>query len=357
MHMRWHKEGERENNNVMVHQSDGEAWNALDNFNPDFARDARNVRIGLATDGFTPFTKTAASYSCWLVFAIPYNLPLALYMKYEYMFLCLIVPSPDNPGPQLNVMMQPLIKELKQLWVGVEAYDYHKKQKFNLRAAYLWSIHDFLAYGIVSRWCIHGNLTCPICGKDTDCFRLDFRKKICYFDCHRCFLPPNHTFRLQRKDTIVRKGPPMCRTGQEIAEELNSQKISDGREVFEGYGKEHNWTHKCGLWELPYSKALILMHTIAVMHQECNIAESIVMTCMDFPDKTKDNKIAMKDMAMICHRPSLELLEHGSKPCAPVYLKPKERREVMTWMKNLKFLDGFAAGFRRVVNLKTGKLT
>jgi hypothetical protein len=26
MHMRWHKEGEHENNNVMVHPSDGEAW-------------------------------------------------------------------------------------------------------------------------------------------------------------------------------------------------------------------------------------------------------------------------------------------------------------------------------------------
>jgi hypothetical protein len=48
------------------------------------------------------------------------------------------------------VMMQPLIEELKQLWVGVEAYDCQKKKKFNLKAAYLWSIHDFLAYGIFS---------------------------------------------------------------------------------------------------------------------------------------------------------------------------------------------------------------
>jgi hypothetical protein len=40
MNMRWHKEGERENNNVMVHPSDGEAWKALDNFDPDFATDA-----------------------------------------------------------------------------------------------------------------------------------------------------------------------------------------------------------------------------------------------------------------------------------------------------------------------------
>jgi hypothetical protein len=33
-----------------------------------------------------------------------------------------------------------------------------------------------------------------------------------------------------------------------------------------------------------------------------------------------------------------------------------ERKEVMMWMKNSKFLDGFSAGFRRVVNLKTWKL-
>jgi hypothetical protein len=51
MHMRWHKEGEHENSNVMVHPSDGEAWKALDNFDPDFARDARNAHIELATDG------------------------------------------------------------------------------------------------------------------------------------------------------------------------------------------------------------------------------------------------------------------------------------------------------------------
>jgi hypothetical protein len=37
-------------------------------------------------------------------------------------------------------------------------------------------------------------------------------------------------------------------------------------------------------------------------------------------------------------------------------MKAKERKEVMTWMKNLKFLDGFAVGFKKAVNLKIGKL-
>jgi hypothetical protein len=53
-------------------------------------------------------------------------------MKFEFMFLCLIVPGSDAPGPQINVMLEPLIDELKQLWIGVEAYDCYKKQKFNL---------------------------------------------------------------------------------------------------------------------------------------------------------------------------------------------------------------------------------
>jgi hypothetical protein len=97
-HMRWHKEGVCENDQVMVHPSDSEAWKALDDFDPDFARDAWNVCIRLVMDGFTPYNTSASSYSCWPVFDIMYNLPPALCMKYEYMFLCLIIPCPDHPA-------------------------------------------------------------------------------------------------------------------------------------------------------------------------------------------------------------------------------------------------------------------
>jgi hypothetical protein len=112
-HMRWHKEGVRENDQVMVQPSDSEAWKALDDFDADFTRDARNVHIRLVTDGFSPYNMSVASYSCWPVFAIPYNLPPTLCMKYEYMFLCLIVPGPDYLGTNINVMLKPLIEELK----------------------------------------------------------------------------------------------------------------------------------------------------------------------------------------------------------------------------------------------------
>jgi hypothetical protein len=116
-------------------------------------------------------------------------------------------------------------------------------------------------------------------------------------------------------------------------------------------------THKYGLWELPYLKALILIHNIHVMHQERNVAESIIRTRMNFLEKSKDNKQARKHLAMICHRPSLHLSARGTKPQAPFCMKAKERKEVMTWMKNLKFPNGFMTGFRRAINLKTGKFT
>jgi hypothetical protein len=184
IHMWWHKDGERENKEVMVHPSDSDTWKALDNFDLEFARDVRNVHIGLATNGFTPFGENATSYSCWPVFVVPYNLPSSLCMKYEFMFLCLIVPGPDHPRPKLNVMLKPLIDELKELWNRVEAYDSYKKQKFTLWAAYLWSIHDFMAYNIFAGWSVHERLTCLICHSDTDCFYLTAGGKINYFDCY-----------------------------------------------------------------------------------------------------------------------------------------------------------------------------
>jgi hypothetical protein len=120
--MRWHKEGVRDNDDLIVHPSDGDAWKALDAFDPDFAADLRNVRIGLATDGFTPFGQMASSYSCWPIFVIPYNLPPSLCMKYKFIFLCLIILGPDYPGKKLNVMLKPLIEELKERLRGQDNF-------------------------------------------------------------------------------------------------------------------------------------------------------------------------------------------------------------------------------------------
>ena len=47
----------------MVHPADGEAWQDFDREFPDFAKDARNLRLGLATDRFNPFSKKNTKHS------------------------------------------------------------------------------------------------------------------------------------------------------------------------------------------------------------------------------------------------------------------------------------------------------
>jgi hypothetical protein len=69
------------------------------------------------------------------------------------------------------------------------------------------------------------------------------------------------------------------------------------------------------------------MHNIDVMHQERNIGESILSTCIAFVDKTKDNHKARKDLPQLCNRPSHELKSSGSKPHATFCLKPKEKKK------------------------------
>jgi hypothetical protein len=65
-HMRWHKEGKRNNEDldIMLHPADIEAWEALDHFDLEFARDPKSVRLGMSTDGFQPHSETNSLYSC-----------------------------------------------------------------------------------------------------------------------------------------------------------------------------------------------------------------------------------------------------------------------------------------------------
>jgi hypothetical protein len=50
----------------MSHPADGEAWQDFDREFPDFEKDARNLRLGLATDGFNPFRKRTQNTTCAL---------------------------------------------------------------------------------------------------------------------------------------------------------------------------------------------------------------------------------------------------------------------------------------------------
>jgi len=138
--MRWHFEN-RKDDGLLRHPCDGEAWKHFDKIYPDFACDPRHVRLGLCSDGFTPYVQASTSpYSCWPVFITPYNLPPEMCMTKPYMFLTCLIPGPNNPTKQIDVYSQPLIDDLNKLWnEGVFTYDISKNENFVMRACLMWT--------------------------------------------------------------------------------------------------------------------------------------------------------------------------------------------------------------------------
>ena len=62
----------------MIHTSEFEAWKHLNDTDPFSAKEPRNVRLGLCTDGFQPFSQSRP------VIVIPYNLPRNMYERGLY---------------------------------------------------------------------------------------------------------------------------------------------------------------------------------------------------------------------------------------------------------------------------------
>jgi hypothetical protein len=154
-----------------------------------FALDPRNVRLGLASDGFNPFGMLNVSYSCWPVILIPYNLPPWPCLKQQYWMMSMMIPGARSLGVSIDVYLQPLIDELKVLWEeGVQTWDAKAKKNFDLHALLLWTINDFPAYAMLSGWSTKGKFACPYCHMDTDYLWLKYGKKHCYMGHHRFLL-------------------------------------------------------------------------------------------------------------------------------------------------------------------------
>jgi hypothetical protein len=222
-------------------------------------------------------------------------------------------------------------------------------------------MHDFLAYGIFCGWCVHGKLGCPVCKDRVRFFWLKNGGKFLSFDKHRQFLPLEHSFRKDTKNSTkgveVMDPPPRMSTCAEVHAQIDALVFNKKDGKFEGYGEQHMWTHRSGFTRLPYYDDLV-PHHIDVMHTEKNVTEALWATMMDISDKSKDNIKARVDLAMLCDRPSQEMRppagrKNWSRPKADFVLARKHRREVLQWIKTLIFPDGYAANLRRGVNLNT----
>jgi hypothetical protein len=72
--------------------------------------------------------------------------------------------------------------------------------------------------------------------------------------------------------------------------------------------------------------------------------------CLVVTGFTKDNMNARKDLAALCDHPSPEAKPNARgklrRPKAPYCLKPTKRKELLRWLKTLKFLDRYAANLK-----------
>ena len=60
--------------------------------------------------------------------------------------------------------MEPMIDELIDAWVK-GTYDRATKTSFKMHVWYHYSLHDFLAYGLMCAWCVQGKFPCQYARK------------------------------------------------------------------------------------------------------------------------------------------------------------------------------------------------
>lgn len=266
-------------------------------------------------------------------------------------------------------MLQPLVGDLETLWTeGVLAYDSHRKDDFVLKAALLWTISDYAAYGMLSCWSTHEHFSCPYCLESTSSHWLDKGKKWSWFDCHRKFLPIDHPFR-QNKSAFIRDAD--CkeigierRTGLELyhrVAEVGTTMPGKYRRPLAGFGVKHNWVQQSIFWRLPYWYTHLVRHNLDVIHVEKNVFDNVFYTVLDDSGRTKDNLNARVYIKRLNKRralyPTKDRNGKNKKTKATYTVLRDQKREIFKWVKTLNFPDNYASQIHRCFNIETLKVS
>nr|XP_043633264.1 uncharacterized protein LOC122604436 [Erigeron canadensis] len=367
--MTWHATGQCTEVGKMHHPVDGTTWKGFDKRYPDFASEPRNVRLGLAADGFNPFGNMSVSYSMWPVILTTYNMPPWLCMKESTFMLTLLIPGPKSPGRDMDIFLRPLVEELKSLWsCGVKTQDASTNTTFTMRAMLLWTINDFPARSSLSGWSGQGYLTCPTCAKDTPSCRV--HGKTAYVG-HRMYLKVDHPWRqsLSFDGKIETRRPPKKKTRKTILAQVNrlphhppgKHPLFGGKKRKRDPKIELNWSKRSIFFELEYWPFLELKHNLDVMHIEKNVCESLLNTLLMHKEKSKDTnkaRMVLKEWGI-----REELWLRKTKDGRVVKPHPKYSFSVQDitlfcqFIKGVGLPDGFGSNFSNKVTDNDSKLT
>jgi len=110
----WHADG-RNCDGMIYHLPNSTQWKKINLLYPEFGKEARNLRLGLATDRMNLFGSLSTQYSSWPTLLVIYNLSPWLCMKRKYMMLFMMIFGPRQPRNDINVCLGPLIEDLTYL--------------------------------------------------------------------------------------------------------------------------------------------------------------------------------------------------------------------------------------------------
>lgn len=123
--------------------------------------DARDVALGLSTDGFAPFRRRKKT--CWPLILFNYNLPPEIRFHIHNILSLGVIPGPKKPI-DLDSFLWPAVIEFLRLELGVHAYDILSDEFFILRAFLILVFGDIPAISLVMQMKGHnGFRPCRMC--------------------------------------------------------------------------------------------------------------------------------------------------------------------------------------------------
>jgi hypothetical protein len=97
--------------------------------------------------------KNNSTHNTWPIVVTIMNLPPWLCNKRKYIMMSGLIPGPQQPMNNIDTYFRPLVEDLKVLWYndGVQVWDEHKREHFQLKASLFVTISDSPAARNLSR--------------------------------------------------------------------------------------------------------------------------------------------------------------------------------------------------------------
>nr|GEX45290.1 hypothetical protein [Tanacetum cinerariifolium] len=294
--LRWHATW-RIKNGVLHHLADSQAWRIIDEKFPKFAKDPRNLRLGISADGVDIKTGNRHHSNRWLMIYIPYS---------------------------------------RQ---GTDTDDASTKDNFNLCAVVLWIINYYPALGTLC--------SCPYSGFKGNKYTTRYN----ILKISREKEKTNNKAENQ-EDTRRRGGKIQIKKRNTTKEEGSSSQVNEQNDA---YWKKFNiWYQKLRYW-----RHHSVPHCIDFMHVEKNVAESLVKTLLNVSRKTKDGVDVRLALAELGVKPELFAMQEKDKTILPPtdYTLTNAKKDIFCKpLYNIRVPQGYCSNFFSLVSLKDRKL-